>query len=151
MKRSTSSWRSVRAFMGRLLNTGILVRCSEDKNPAGGRGRCPIAGVGRGGYGHAVPPALAPSIALALRAFRREAWLLAPGLLVAGLRRALGWPALAFAWGIVAEVAFQAARDRPFDALAPLDAIASAVTSPRVLGIGGGLWLSGALAGALLR
>lgn len=110
-----------------------------------------VAGAGRGGYGHPVPPSLGPSIALALGAFRREAWLLAPGLLVAGLRRALGWPALAFAWGIAAEVAFQAARDRPFDLLAPLEAIASAATSPRVLGTLGGLWLAGAAAGGLLR
>ncbi len=98
-----------------------------------------------------MPPALGPAIALALRAVSREAWLLAPGFVVAALRRALGWPVLAFGWGIAAEAAHQAGWARPLDPLAPLHGIAAAATSPRVLGIAGGLWLAGAVASALLR
>lgn len=98
-----------------------------------------------------MPPALGPAISLALRAVRLEAWLLAPGFLVTALRRALSWPALAFAWAVAAEAALQAARVRPLDPLAPLSGVGAAAGSPRVLAIVAGLWLAGALGGGLLR
>lgn len=81
----------------------------------------------------------------------REGWLLAPGFLVTALRRGLGWPALAFVWGIAVEAALQAGRAAPFDPLAPASGIAAALTAPRVLAVAGGLWLAGAVGGALLR
>lgn len=98
-----------------------------------------------------VPPALGPAAVLALRAVWREAWLLAPGFAVTALRRALGWPALAFVWAVGAEAAFQAARERPLDPLAALSGVATAVSSPRVIALALGLWLAGALCGGLLR
>ena len=52
-----------------------------------------------------MPPALGAAVSLALRAVWREAWLLAPGFLVTALRRALAWPALAFAWAVAVEAA----------------------------------------------
>jgi hypothetical protein len=98
-----------------------------------------------------VPPALGAAVALALRAVRREAWLLAPGFLVTALRRALAWPALAFGWAVAAEAAYQAARTRPLDPLAPLAGVAAAATSPRVVAIIVGLSLAAAVGGGLLR
>lgn len=98
-----------------------------------------------------MPPSLGSAAALALRALWREGWLLAPGFLVTSLRRALGWPALAFAWGIAVEAALQSARGAPLDPLAPAAGVAAAFTSPRVLAVAGGLWLAGAVGGALLR
>ncbi|ACL65577.1 conserved hypothetical protein [Anaeromyxobacter dehalogenans 2CP-1] len=98
-----------------------------------------------------MPPTLGSALSLGVRALFREAWLVAPGLAVAGLRRALGWPALAFAWAILAEAAFQAARAAPLDPFAPVRGMAAVAGAPRALGIAGGLWLAGRVAGALLR
>ncbi|MFY3746551.1 hypothetical protein ACOQFB_21765 [Anaeromyxobacter sp. Red801] len=98
-----------------------------------------------------MPPTLGSALSLGVRALAREAWLVAPGLAVAGLRRALGWPALAFAWGILAEAAFQAARAAPLDPVAPVRGMAAVAWAPRALAIAGGLWLAGRVAGALLR
>lgn len=131
-----------------LLNIGILPPRSELKDPSGAPA---LPGGAAAGTVSRMPPALGPSAALALRAVSREAWLLAPGFLVTALRRGLAWPALAFGWGIALEAALQAARSRPLDPLAPAAGIAAVASSPRVLAIAGGLWLAGAVAGALLR
>ena len=96
-------------------------------------------------------PTLGPAASLALRALWREGWLLAPGLLVTALRRARGWPALAFAWGIAVEAALRSPQAAPLDPLAPAAGVVAAFTAPRVLAVSGGLWLAGAVAGALLR
>lgn len=88
---------------------------------------------------------------MGLRAAAREAWLIAPALAVAGLRRALGWPALAFAWGLLAEAAYQAARAAPLDPGAPVRGLVAAATAPRAIAIAGGLWLAGLAAAAVLR
>ncbi|ACG73376.1 conserved hypothetical protein [Anaeromyxobacter sp. K] len=98
-----------------------------------------------------MPPTLGSALSLGVRALFREAWLVAPGLAVAGLRRALGWPALAFAWAILAEAAFQTARAAPLDPFAPVRGMAAVAGAPRALAIAGGLWLAGRVAGALLR
>lgn len=135
--------------MGHLLNIGILARRSELKDPAGRARTLPPRPAP--GTVSPVPPTLGPAVALALRAVWREGWLLAPGFLVTALRRALGWPALAFAWGIAVEAALQAARGAPLDPLAPASGVAAAFTAPRVLAVAGGLWLAGAVGGALLR
>lgn len=85
------------------------------------------------------------------RAAGRSAWLVAPGLLVAFLRFALGWPATLFAVGmaragIMARIA--AGEVRPGAILAgALEALAS----PRALAILAGLWGAGVLASAALR
>ncbi|MGC3998283.1 MAG: hypothetical protein QM767_12695 [Anaeromyxobacter sp.] len=97
-----------------------------------------------------MPPSLGSALSLSLSALRGEAWLAAPGLLVAWLRRALRWPALAVAVALVMRAAVDGARAAPLDLLAPLEAAAAALTAPRFIGLVGGLWLAGlATAGAL--
>lgn len=116
---------------------------------AGARG-FGVAGVPVSGYGLGVPPALGPSIGLALRALRRQGWLVAAGLGVAGLRRLLKAPVLAVTWAMLARAAFLAARAAPLDPLAPVQGVLAALTSPRLLALVAGLWGAAALSGALL-
>jgi hypothetical protein len=98
-----------------------------------------------------MPPSFGAALGLSLRALFREAWLVAAGVLVAGLRRALTWPAVAVLWGLLVQAAFLAARDRPLDPLAPVQGALDALGSPRLLAIVGGLWVAGALVGGALR
>lgn len=98
-----------------------------------------------------MPPSLVPAIGLALRALGRELWLVAAGLTVAALRRVLALPAIALAWALLVEAAAQAARSRPLNPFAAFDGVAWAASSPRFIGLVGGLWLAGVLAGAALR
>jgi len=98
-----------------------------------------------------VPPTLGAALTLGLSAFRREAWLVAPGLAVALLRRALAWPALVVGWILVARGAALALSRRPLDPGAALEGAFATATSTRFLALVGGLWLAGLLCGALLR
>jgi hypothetical protein len=98
-----------------------------------------------------VTPTLGAAVRLSALAFRREAWLVALALLVAGLRRAVTWPAAFFAWALVLRAALGAASRQPLDLAAPLGAAAAVVGSARFLGIVGGLWLAGALTAGALR
>jgi hypothetical protein len=98
-----------------------------------------------------MPPAFGPAFGLALRALGREAWLLAAGVAVAALRRALTWPAFTVLWALVARAAVAGAHASPLDPLAGAEGALAAVTSTRVLGLVGGLWLAGAALGAALR
>lgn len=98
-----------------------------------------------------MPPTFGAALGLGLSAFRREPWLLAPGLLVAIMRRALTWPALVVGWALVLRGALLAASRRPLDPGAALEGAAAVATSPRFLALVAGLWLAGVLCGAALR
>lgn len=136
---------------GTLLNIGILARRSELKKSAAPAARGGVARARGTRYGPAVPPTLAPALGLALRAVRREAWLVAGGTLVSLLRRVLKLPALVFVWVLAADAALLAARQRPLDPFAPFEGVIDALTAPRVIAIAVGLWLVGTVAGAALR
>jgi hypothetical protein len=85
------------------------------------------------------------------RASGRNAWLVAPGLLVVFLRMAVTWPAPLFAAGLV--WAGIGARLEAV-ALSPATALSgalAALTAPRALSILAGLWLAGLLASGALR
>lgn len=97
-----------------------------------------------------MPPSLLAAVGLGLRAALREPWLLAVGLVVGLARRAAVWPAYVVGWAILLR-AVLLALSRPALAEGPGDAVLAAVTSPRVVALVVGLWLAGALAGALLR
>jgi hypothetical protein len=97
-----------------------------------------------------VVPNLSASVRLSLGALRREAWLAAAGLLVAGARTVASWPAIAVAWGLVLRAALAAARGS-LSPGAALGGAAAMATSPRFLGIVGGLWLAGVAAAVALR
>src|SRR5512146_43882 len=91
------------------------------------------------------------ALAMGARATGRSSWLVAPGLLVAFLRAALGWPAPIFAIalarsGVVARL--HQAGVRPAALLA---GAIEAVTAPRSLFVLAGLWLAGLLMAAALR
>lgn len=94
---------------------------------------------------------LGTAFSLGLRALAREVWLAAVGLLVALLRRALGWPALAVAGVLLARGAVAAARGHPLSREAPLAGLAFVAGQPRFLFLVAGLWAAGALLGLLLR
>jgi len=98
-----------------------------------------------------VPPTFGAALGLGLSAFRREAWLLAPGLAVAIARRALTWPALVIAWVLVARGAILSLSRSPLDPGAAAQGALATATSPRFLALVGGLWLAGLLCGAALR
>jgi hypothetical protein len=98
-----------------------------------------------------VPPTLVAALRLSLRAFRREAWLSALGLVVAGLRRALGWPAVAVAVLLVIRGAEAAVHHEPGALGAPLSGALDVLGAPRFLGVVGGLWLAGAATSWALR
>ncbi|WP_242344045.1 hypothetical protein [Anaeromyxobacter terrae] len=98
-----------------------------------------------------MPPTFGAALGLGLSALRREAWLLAPGLVVAIARRALTWPALVVAWTLVVRGALLALSHRPLDPGAAIAGAVATATSPRFLALVVGLWLAGALCGAALR
>lgn len=98
-----------------------------------------------------MPPTLPTAVGLALRAVRREPWLLAVGVLVALIRRAATWPAWAVAGALVGRAALQAVASRPLDPRAPAEAVLAALSAPGVLALVAGLWLAGAALGAALR
>ena len=96
-------------------------------------------------------PTTSEALRKGARAAGRSAWLVAPGLLVALLRTALGWPALLFALGIArAGMAerFPAGLTQPGSLLS---GAVEAITAPRAVSILAGLWLAGQLASAALR
>lgn len=96
-------------------------------------------------------PTLRSSVRLSAAAFRREAWLAALGLLVTGARRITGWPAIWAAWVLLWRAVQSAAAKDPGSLVAPLEGAIAMVTSPRFLGVVGGLWLGGALVAGALR
>jgi hypothetical protein len=98
-----------------------------------------------------MPPSFGAALGLSFRALVREAWLLAAGVLVAGLRRALSLPAAATLWALLAQAAFLAARERPLDPVASAQGALAALGSPRVLALVIGLWLAGLVVGGALR
>jgi len=95
-------------------------------------------------------PSLGTSVRLSLSALRREAWLSALGLLAAGARRASSLPALAAGGALLLRAGLAAALARG-DPRGALDGAVAMATSPRFLGIVGGLWLAGAVAAGALR
>jgi hypothetical protein len=110
-----------------------------------------VARGARRGYRPRVPPTFGAALGLGLSAFRREAWLLAPGLGVAIARRALTWPALVVGWTLVARGALLALSRSPLDPGAVIEGAIATATAPRFLALVGGMWLAGALCGAALR
>jgi len=95
-------------------------------------------------------PSLGSSVRLSLGALRREAWLAALGLLTAGARRVAPLPALAVGGALLLKAATAAVLGRG-DPYAALYGAAAMASSPRFLGIVGGLWLAGVLAAGALR
>jgi hypothetical protein len=94
---------------------------------------------------------LGVALSLGLRAVRRKSWLVAVGLLVTLVRRALLFPALAVAALLLLRGVVDAARLAPLSAEAPLAGALLVATHPRALGAVLGLALAGALLGAALR
>jgi hypothetical protein len=88
---------------------------------------------------------------MGLRAVAREGWLVPVGAVVATARRAALWPAWAVLWTVLVRAALLALRAHPLDPGAALGSALAALASPRLLGLVGGLWLSGLLLGAVLR
>lgn len=91
------------------------------------------------------------ALSLGLRALVREAWLVAVGLLVTLVRRALAWPALLIGALLVVRGAVEGARFAPLSGEAPLAAALLVAGSPRVVALVLGLALAGALLGGALR
>ncbi len=99
-----------------------------------------------------MPPTLVAAVRLGLSALRRAGWLVAPGFLVAVLRRALIWPAVAIGGGLVVRGALAGARSSPLDpAGGAAEGAAAVVASPGFLALVIGLALAGIVAGAVLR
>jgi hypothetical protein len=96
-------------------------------------------------------PTFGSSLRLSARAFRREVWLAALGLLVTGARRATGWPAIWTAAVLLWRAAQGEAAARPLVLAAPVEGALAMLASGRFLGIVGGLWLAGALVAGALR
>lgn len=96
-------------------------------------------------------PSLGEAAGLGFRAVLREAWLLAPGIVVGGARRFATVPAFAVLWILAVRAALHAARSRPFDPTALAEGAFDAVSSPRAAALLLGLWASGALLAAALR
>lgn len=94
---------------------------------------------------------LRSALRLSASAVRREAWLLALGLVVAGARRIATWPAVWAGVVLLVRGAMGAVLARPGDLAAPLDGALATATSSRFVGLVGGLWLSGALIAGALR
>ncbi len=85
------------------------------------------------------------------RASGRSSWLVAPGLLVAFLRTALGWPLPFFALALAGAGVSSRLQH---ESLRPVAVVASAVealTAPRSLFTLAGLWAAGILVAAVLR
>ena len=96
-------------------------------------------------------PSTIQALGMGARAAGRSAWLVAPALLVAFLRSALGWPAPLLALALIR--AGTAAR-LAGGARAPGDVLSGAVaalSAPRSLFLLAGLFLAGVLASAALR
>ncbi len=98
-----------------------------------------------------MPPSLPSALGLALRALRREPWLVAVGVLVGLLRRAAVWPAWAVAAVVIVRGALLGAARGRFDLAAPVAGALAPLGAPRFLALVAGLWLAGALLGAALR
>ena len=99
----------------------------------------------------AVPPSLLAALGLSFRALLRSPWLVAAGMGVALLAKALSWPAWAVAAALVGRGMASAAHRRPFDPVAPLKGAETVLASPAFLWIVGGLFVCGLAARGLLR
>jgi hypothetical protein len=92
------------------------------------------------------------AIAMGARASGRSSWLIAPGLLVAFLRAALGWPLPFFALAIAgAGVSSRLQQDPSLHPIAIVAAAIEALTAPRSIFTLAGLWVAGILIAAVLR
>lgn len=97
------------------------------------------------------PPSLAAAAGLSGRALARSGWLVAAGFAVALARRALLLPAGVVAWALVGQAVLLAGTRAPFDPIAPLEGALALATSGGFAALVGGLWLAGAVLGAVLR
>ncbi|MFO0581105.1 MAG: hypothetical protein U0229_02430 [Anaeromyxobacter sp.] len=98
-----------------------------------------------------MPPSLFRAMGMAFRAVTRSPALIAGGLGVALLSRALAWPVVAVGSALVAEAAMHALRARPFDPGAPVAGALAMLTSARFVLLVGGLWLTSLAARGALR
>lgn len=85
------------------------------------------------------------------RASGRSSWLIAPGLLVAFLRTALGWPLPFFALALAGAGVSASLRDAAPRPVSVLASAIEALLAPRSLFILAGLWAAGLLIAAVLR
>ena len=98
-----------------------------------------------------MPPTFAVAVGQGLLAVTRELWLVPAGALVAAMRRAAAWPALAVLGAVVVRAALAAAAAHPGDPTAPAGGVLVALESPRVGALVLGLALAGALLAGALR
>jgi len=99
----------------------------------------------------AVPPSLLAALGLSFRGILRSPWLVASGMGVALLAKALSWPAWAVAAALVIRGAASAAHVRPYDPMAAMKGAEVVLGSPAFAWIVGGLFLCGLAARGLLR
>jgi hypothetical protein len=91
------------------------------------------------------------ALAMGARATGRQSWLVAPGLLVAFLRSALGWPVPLFVLALLRSGVAARLHDTGLRPPALLDGAIEALTAPRPLLVLAGLWVAGLLISAALR
>lgn len=96
-------------------------------------------------------PTTMQALAIGARASGRSAWLVAPGLLVAFLRAALGWPVPVFALALARSGAAARLHGSGLRPGPPFAGAVEALTAPRTLFVLGGLWIAGVLTAAALR
>ncbi len=97
------------------------------------------------------PPTTLQAVAMGARASGRSAWLVAPGLLVAFLRAALGWPVPVFAVALARSGASAALHDAGLRPGPLLSAVVATLTAPRTLFLLAGLWVASLLVAGALR
>jgi hypothetical protein len=91
------------------------------------------------------------ALAMGARASGRSSWLIAPGLLVAFLRTALGWPLPFFALAIAGAGVSSRLQGPSLQPVAIVASAIEALTAPRSFFILAGLWVAGILIAAVLR
>jgi hypothetical protein len=91
------------------------------------------------------------ALGLGWRALSREGWLVAVSLVVAILRRVVGWPAVAVTALLAVRGATGGMALAPASVEAPLVGAAMVLGQPRMLSLVVGLWLAGTLLALALR
>ncbi len=90
-------------------------------------------------------PTTMQALTLGARASGRSSWLVAPGLLVAFLRTALGWPVPVFALALARSGATARLHETGFRPGPLIAGAIEALTAPRTLFLLAALWIAGVL------